>query len=110
MPEIGQFRIVLHDNADPAAFEAKMEKSRPQMILTRATSDFSYRLLRLIKQTADRTVLGREYIYEVTVWLVGADYGYIWADNIGAVQRTLTNLATVTGVESFTPPIEPETT
>ena len=109
MPEIGQFRIVLDPDTDPAYLEAQVRNSPPQMKLTRITSRFEHRLLRSTERAADGTVLGREYIYEVTVWLVSNRAGYLWDENIDAVAQSVAGLATVTGVESFTPVIEAET-
>ena len=109
MPEIGQFRIVLKDDTDPAAFEAQLDQFPPQMQLTRVTSAFRARLLRLTERTADGPMLGREYIYEVTVWLVGRNFGYMWDENIDAVAHSVVDFGTVSGVESFIPLTDQET-
>jgi hypothetical protein len=104
MPALGHFRFVLHPTADPAAFEALLGSLDPSAVLqlTRVTSGFDARLLAVRRPDTEpaSTFPPARYIWEVSVRTVN-DLPYDFGQNAERVQALVTELATLTSVETL---------
>jgi hypothetical protein len=113
MRAVGNYRLVLHPEADPAALEAALagDGSTPFGLVqaTRVTSGISARLLRGVGAGPDWRPT-RQYVWEVTLQLMTAEPRYAFADNLQRLQSAVAEYATVLEVEAYAeiPPVAPD--
>ena len=108
MAAVGHYRFALRPEADEAAFEQLMSglDGEDVLQLTRVTSSFDERLLQAVRPgEGDRTTRHprAEYLWEVTVHLVGGGHRYDFAASADRVQDAVAELATLVSVETFRP-------
>jgi hypothetical protein len=102
MLAIGNYRLVLHPNADPAALESQLagHDTGFQLQLTRITTSVDHRLLRRTEPGPDHQ-LSREYVLQVSVQLMASDVRYDFDENLERIQSAVRDRATVLGVDVF---------
>lgn len=111
MSAVGHYRFALHPLVESLAFEALMSTLAADQILqlTRVTSGFDQRLFEVLKPADDEDAVSHpraQYVWEVTVLLVGGDHQYDFTESADRVQEAVADLATLIAVEAFRP-VEP---
>jgi hypothetical protein len=104
MLAVGNYRLVLHPDSDPFTLEAALSGDASSvhgvLQLTRITSSFDTRLLRLV-EAGDEPRLSRQYVWQVSVKLMSDDVRYQFEQNIERLQAAVVDHATVLGVETY---------
>jgi hypothetical protein len=102
MLAIGNYRLVLHPDVDPAALEARLagEDTGFQLQLTRITTSVDHRLLRRTEPGPEHQ-LSREYVLQVSVQLMASNVHYDFEENLEPIQDAVKEHATVLGVDVF---------
>jgi hypothetical protein len=107
MAGVGRYCFALHADADASAFEALVSSLSAEGVLqlTRVTSGFDERLFEVLRAHDDggpRHPRG-QYVWEVTVHLVGGGHRYDFAASADRVQDAVADLATLVSVEALRP-------
>jgi hypothetical protein len=102
MLAIGNYRLVLHPDADPGALEAQLvgDDTGIQLQLTRITTGMDHRLLRRTA-TGSQSLIAREYVWQVSVQLMAENVRYDFEENLERIQDAVREHATVLGVDVF---------
>jgi hypothetical protein len=98
----GNYRLVLHPGADPAALEALLLADDPgfQLQLTRVTTSVRYDVHRVLGSERDFT---RQYVLAASVTLISEGVPYDFDQNLERIQAGVKDFATVLGVEATEP-------
>lgn len=102
MLAIGNYRLVLHPDVDPAALETQLagEDTGIQLQLTRITTSVVHRLLRRTEPGPEHQPT-REYVWQVSVQLMAEDVRYQFEENLERIRNAVKDRATVLGVDVF---------